>query len=415
MKINTIPKLASLIVACAALIGALPAQAQRPASQSVCDFYTTAIFTDNTPANQKTLLTLLVNTVIIGNYSPAANPAVHVPGILASSGGLAKYFNGAVKTTNRNNVPTAVNFLDGGGAAPLLNNTPAIDMTSNQYILVTHLYTGFGALLGCSQLGKGEFENYEGVTSMFEVHKFMGLTKAEMDFFITQVALAAQSFGVAASDITAVGRLLESAFNQRCSAPAPLVAGLKPELQSICTAADCPLAPNANCELYARSLAPTATTAAPSPSATGGASPISPQRPANQSICDYYTTITFKENTPQSQKLLLTLLVNTVIIGNYSPAADPTIVVPGILSSSGGLAKYFNGAVKTTNRNDVPTAVNFLDGGGATPLRNNTPAIDVTSNQYILVTHLYTGFGALLGCSQLGKGVFENYGAFSCV
>ncbi|KAJ3329046.1 hypothetical protein HDU93_001160 [Gonapodya sp. JEL0774] len=264
---------------------------------SIDQDYTTAVFTNNTSANQLTLLTLLVNTVIIGNYSPAADPTVLVPGILSSSGGLAKYFTGAEKTTNRNNVPTAVNFLDGGGAAPLLNNTPAIDMTSNQYVLVTHLYTGFGALLGCSQMGKGVFGNYEGVTSMFEVHKFMALNKTEMDFFITQVALAAQSFGVATSDITAVGTLLNSAFNQRCIAPAPLVPGLKAELQSICTDASCPTAANATCDLYAAALgtqstsssgsatgatasatkSPASSTAAASPSATSAAASPTPK------------------------------------------------------------------------------------------------------------------------------------------
>lgn len=41
--------------------------AQRPADTPICDYYTTALLKNNTGANQYTLLTLLVNTVVIGN------------------------------------------------------------------------------------------------------------------------------------------------------------------------------------------------------------------------------------------------------------------------------------------------------------------------------------------------------------
>lgn len=41
--------------------------AQRPSNVSICDYYTTALLTNNTAENQYTLLTLLVNTVVIGN------------------------------------------------------------------------------------------------------------------------------------------------------------------------------------------------------------------------------------------------------------------------------------------------------------------------------------------------------------
>jgi len=41
--------------------------AQRPTNTSVCDYYTTALLVNNTAENQKTLLTLVVNTAIIGN------------------------------------------------------------------------------------------------------------------------------------------------------------------------------------------------------------------------------------------------------------------------------------------------------------------------------------------------------------
>lgn len=111
--------------------------AQRPASQSICDYYTTALLKDNTPANQYLLTSLLVNTVVIGNYTQP-NTGVAVPGILAPGTyngkpvNLLPYFNGCLKSTNRGNRPVSVNFLDGGGAAPIKMNKPANDNTSNQ-------------------------------------------------------------------------------------------------------------------------------------------------------------------------------------------------------------------------------------------------------------------------------------------
>jgi hypothetical protein len=54
----------ALAVAAAAIGGAV---AQRPANVSICDYYTTALLKNNTATNQKTLLTLVVNTVVIGN------------------------------------------------------------------------------------------------------------------------------------------------------------------------------------------------------------------------------------------------------------------------------------------------------------------------------------------------------------
>jgi hypothetical protein len=50
----------------AAAVGSVAAQG-RPANISICDYYTTALLTNNTAANQLTLLTLVVNTAVIGN------------------------------------------------------------------------------------------------------------------------------------------------------------------------------------------------------------------------------------------------------------------------------------------------------------------------------------------------------------
>lgn len=53
--------------AVAAVAAASTASAQRPVNTSICDYYTTALLTNNTADNQYTLLTLVVNTVVIGN------------------------------------------------------------------------------------------------------------------------------------------------------------------------------------------------------------------------------------------------------------------------------------------------------------------------------------------------------------
>jgi hypothetical protein len=60
-----------------AVLGAVgSAVAQRPSNTSICDYYTTALLKNNTAANQMTLLTLVVNTAVIGNCRFIANLAV---------------------------------------------------------------------------------------------------------------------------------------------------------------------------------------------------------------------------------------------------------------------------------------------------------------------------------------------------
>merc|ERR1712000_415627 len=140
-------------------------------------------------------------------------------------------------------------------------------------------------------------------------------------------------------------------------------------------------------------------------------------RPEDEPIFDYYTKALLKENTAENQATLLTLVVNTVVIGNYTEP-NVVIMVPGILApgevdgTEVNLMPYFNGDLKTTNKGgDEGVSVNFLDGGGAEPLKKNMPANDEESNQYFLLTHLYQFFGALLGCSMQGMSGFDAYTA----
>lgn len=124
--------------AAAVLAAAAGARAAgRPSNESMCDYYTTALLKTNNATNQYTLLTLLVNTAVIGNYTQP-NVGVKVNGILntgtynGTSVNLLPYFDGGLKSTNQGGMASAVNFLDGGGAAPLKMNMPASDTTSNQ-------------------------------------------------------------------------------------------------------------------------------------------------------------------------------------------------------------------------------------------------------------------------------------------
>lgn len=258
----------------AALLAAVPllgsVSAARPNGTSICDYYTTALLNTSNATTQYTLLTLLVNTVVIGNYTkPNMNK---VPGILAAgtvngtSVNLLPYFNGGYASTNRGgNSGVAVNFLDDGGAVPLMMNKPANGTSSNQYKLLTHLYQFFGALLGCSAT---DYPAYMGGASMYSVHKFMDLDVYQNTYFIQQVGLAAASFGVAQSDITIVANALVSLFNYRCLPAATVIPSQGAQLQSICIASDCPLAANATCASYQNVSMPAVANSSLVPSST---------------------------------------------------------------------------------------------------------------------------------------------------
>ncbi|SMY22495.1 unnamed protein product [Zymoseptoria tritici ST99CH_1A5] len=260
----------AIIAAAAASVVA----AQRPADTPICDYYTTALLKENNATNQYTLLTLLVNTAVIGNYTQPNMNAV--PGILNPNAtyegrpvNLVPYFSGGLASTNRNGEAASVNFLDGGGAAPLMENKPANDENSRQYRLLTHLYQYFGALLGCSEYGNMGFPAYMGDTGMAEVHRFMALTADENEYFIQQVGLSAASFGVTEDDVTAVGKALTDTFNYRCAPAAAVLPKAEPELQAICQAEDCPISPNATCDAYPAVMKPAEAT---SPASGGNSS-----------------------------------------------------------------------------------------------------------------------------------------------
>lgn len=212
-------------------------------------------------------MTLVVNTAVIGNYTQP-NVGIAVPGILNPNAtymgtpvNLVPYFDGSLVSTNAGGMAKSVNFLDDGGAAPLMMNKPANGMNSAQYTLLTHLYEYFGLLLGCSMVGKEGFPSYGGNPGMYDVHKFMALDKNEVSYFIQQVGLSAASFGVSDADVAAVGMSLNKHFNVRC-APKEAIIQSEPMYQSICIDNDCDLAPNATCSAYPSVMEPQSTSPA---------------------------------------------------------------------------------------------------------------------------------------------------------
>jgi hypothetical protein len=112
------------------------------------------------------------------------------------------------------------------------------------------------------------FDAYTAEGSMYTVHKFMDLNPYELTYFIDQVAMSAASFGVAESDLEAVGAALQSLFGYRCSPEQTAVAAQGPELQSICIDGACPLSADSTCDAYDAVMIPAnattnATMAAP--------------------------------------------------------------------------------------------------------------------------------------------------------
>jgi hypothetical protein len=116
------------------------------------------------------------------------------------------------------------------------------------------------------------------------------------------------------------------------------------------------------------------------------------QRPANASICDYYASVQFGVNNSATQRQLVQSIVGLA----YSGAMNLTNVSPdltGIFNPGtfGGenvdLRPWFNGSKASTNLNNQPVGVNWLDGGGLDPLyrflSGQTSSIEIanTTNQ----------------------------------
>ncbi|KAL5322636.1 hypothetical protein ACEPPN_010610 [Leptodophora sp. 'Broadleaf-Isolate-01'] len=238
----SIIKKLSLLATLSLSTGAL---AQRPANVTICDYYSETILGEKTAASQKLLMTILMNTVVLGNYT-TPNVGIPVHGIAApgvqdgKDVNLLPYFTGALLSTTPpgdRDVGVSKLFLDDGGADSLKLNMSSIGTTSAQ-----HLRRGA--------------QHVQTPLQLVDASSSIGFSKADAENWKTLMA----------------------PFNTRC-APAFTVEGVAggDYLQSVCINEDGPLDKSANCDAYPAkgvAIAPAnATVAEASPSASGTARP----------------------------------------------------------------------------------------------------------------------------------------------
>lgn len=106
----------------------IPSLALRPSNISICDFYIPSILGQNTAPNQLLLVTIWVNTFVLGNYT-TPNVGIPVHGFAkpdvynGTTIELLPYFTGAYNSTNLGgNSGTTKLFLDDGGPVPVRKN-----------------------------------------------------------------------------------------------------------------------------------------------------------------------------------------------------------------------------------------------------------------------------------------------------
>jgi hypothetical protein len=107
----------------------------------------------------------------------------------------------------------------------------------------------------------------------------------------------------------------------------------------------------------------------------------SAQRPTSASYCDYYAETLYGSNTSTTQFQLVQSIVALAFGGGFNltnVSSDITgILNPGTFFYSTisqtfdvDLQPWFNGSIPSTNLNDQPVGINWLDDGGLDPLYN---------------------------------------------
>ncbi len=103
------------------LLGVL---AQRPSNTSLCDYYAIQRYGANTTTTQFNLVQGIVALAFAGS-SGVPNASASITGIFnpgtynGVNVDLGSWFNGSIDSTNVNGRPTAIDWLNGGGKAPL--------------------------------------------------------------------------------------------------------------------------------------------------------------------------------------------------------------------------------------------------------------------------------------------------------
>ncbi|KAJ3486397.1 hypothetical protein NLG97_g6624 [Lecanicillium saksenae] len=261
---------------------AQPAAAERQDGTSICDYYAQKQYGENSMTTQLKLMSSIVAFAYAGGdkMKGADGNATGIfrSGMIGSDVVVLRgYFDGSMKTSNFNDEPAAVNWLDGGGVEPLqayINGTTdmaEIKKDTNQYTLFTHWYVAFGRIYGCTKVEDFVDKKYRTFMPAY-VHKYMDLDKPKIAYFIRQLILASKYYGFSEADADTLETLMNGRYNIKC-APAE-----KNMLSSICFAKSCPLAfPKSDCDAY-NTIKPygvddnynTTQTPATQPAAAGG-------------------------------------------------------------------------------------------------------------------------------------------------
>ena len=116
------------------------------------------------------------------------------------------------------------------------------------------------------------------------------------------------------------------------------------------------------------------------------------QRPSNASVCDYYAETRYGTNSSDSQHKLVQNIICLAFEGGTN-LTNVSSELTGILRPGkfGGvdinLISWFNGSRATTNVNNAPIGINWLDQGGPGPLsdfltgKTDTVVLSNSSNQ----------------------------------
>ncbi|MCJ1283728.1 hypothetical protein MMC26_003059 [Xylographa opegraphella] len=268
--------------------------AQRPSNASICDYYAESLYGMNSSATQFQLIQSIVALAFSGG-SNLTNVSSDITGILNPGTfqgldvDLQPWFNGVIDSTNLNNQPVGIDWLDDGGLDPLygylngLTSSVVLTNTSN-HRLFQHFFLSFAHIFGCSEPPPSPPSNGPPL-SLAYVHKYMNLNYTDLGHFINQLSLATLHFGFSDQDSQTLDTNLNSMYNVRCAPPITTNPAQGPQLLSLCQADNCPLAePNPDCAAYANltangvqsgsasSQTSTATSAAFTPTSTALAS-----------------------------------------------------------------------------------------------------------------------------------------------
>ena len=100
--------------------------AQRPSNATICDYYAISNFGANTTATQLKLMSSIL-ALAFGGAGSLPNVNSNITGIFNQGSyqgtpvDLQPWFNGSKDSTNLNNQPVGINWLDGGGTGPIFS------------------------------------------------------------------------------------------------------------------------------------------------------------------------------------------------------------------------------------------------------------------------------------------------------